>query len=194
MQDEHSNHVNLVLDQPPEKQLAVIKQLFGKDKPVGILHSKASAWRMAAYQLAADQLDMKIISAQAKNQDSSDLGHALNRILSEIGSVLIIPDKTIYNRSTIAQLLLTGYQKRIPFIGYSKSLAKTGAMASVITEKNLIAQDISGLVIKLLDNQQVENLQFPEKYKLIFNKKILESMDIKINEEIHESEDVKVSR
>ena len=186
------NHYTLVLDQPIEKILKFTWALLEPDKPVGILYSSNSQWRMPAIREASKQSTIEILESRINNQDVRDIGASLKALLPKVSSILILPDKSIYNRSTIAQLLLTGYQNQIPFIGYSKALAKTGALASVTTDKNSIAQDISDLAIKLLTGKEVEPIQFPKRHKLVINKKILESMEIEISPEVMLTDDVEV--
>ena len=186
------NHHTLVLDQPVEKILQITRALLEPGKPVGILYSSDSQWRMSAIREASKESGITILESRIDNQDVRNIGVSLKALLPKVSSILILPDKSIYNRSTIAQLLLTGYQNQIPFIGYSKALAKTGALASVSTEKSSIAQDISDLAIKLLTGQKVDPIQFPKQHTLVINKKIQESMEIKISPGVMLNDDVEV--
>ena len=192
MEDNSPNHYSLVLDQPADKILNAVKQLLGTDKPIGILYSQSSSWRLPEYELAAKNNDVSILTFPVLKTDARNIGINLKKIIPEVSSILIIPDKKIYNRTTIAQLLLTGFKNSIPFIGYSRSLAITGAIASVTTDKDLIGQDISTLAIKLLNKQNMNELQFPSSYRLVINKNILESLSIDINRSFLEADDVEV--
>jgi len=186
------NHYSLVLDQPAGKILNTVKQLLKTDKPVGILYSHSSGWRLPAYQQAAKNNGISLLTFPIPETDAQSLGMSFKDIIPQVGSILIIPDKNIYNRSTIAQLLLTGFKNRIPFIGYSRSLAITGAIASVTTDKASIGRDISTLAIELLNHKKVDKIQFPSSYRLVINKNILESLDNDIDRSLLEADDVEV--
>jgi len=192
MEDNSPNHYYLVLDQPAEKILNAVKQLLGTDKPVGILYSQSSSWRLPEYEMAAKNNGISISTFPVLETGARNIGINLKTIIPKVSSILIIPDKNVYNRTTIAQLLLTGFKNRMPFIGYSRSLAITGAIASVTTDKDSIGQDISTLAIKLLNNQGMDELQFPSRYRLVINKNILESLEIDIDRSLLEADDVEV--
>ena len=192
MEDNSPNHYSLVLDQPADKILNAVKQLLGTDKPIGILYSQSSSWRLREYKLAAQNSGISLSTFPILETDPRSIGMNFKKILPQVSSILIIPDKNIYNRSTIAQLLLTGFKNRIPVVGYSRSLAITGAIASVTTDKNSIGRDISTLAIKLLNKQNIDQLQYPSEYRLVINRKILESLDIDFNRNLMEADDVEV--
>lgn len=192
MEDNSPNHYSLVLDQPANKILSLVKHLLGTDKPVGIPYSKSSSWRLPEYERAAKISGISIATFPIPETDSRSIGMHFKKIIPQVGSILIIPDKTIYNRSTISQLLLTGFKNRVPFIGYSRSLAITGTIASVTTQKDLIGQDLSTMAIRLLNKQHIDELQYPSEYRLVINKNILESLDIDFNPNLLNADGVEV--
>lgn len=175
-------HSALVLDQPPLQILRITAQLIKSDKPVGMLYSPESRWQLDAISAAASELGLAIKLIGVTNTDITAMGSQLADNIGELAAVVIIPDKTIYNRSTIGQILLTGFLNRTPFIGYSRALAKTGALASVVTDIEDIPSDIAVLAVDILNKKPVERIHFPKRYRLVVNASITEAMGFDINE------------
>lgn len=182
--DEKLQQFSLVLDQPKLRQLSVINSTFKSLSTIGILFSEKTEWQIEHLEDAANKLGLSLKSFKVNTNSETEIGRSIAEILPQVDVVLMIPDKSLYNRITISEILLTGYLNKTPFIGYSKALAKTGAIASIITPKENIIFDITHTAVKILNNEQKEMLIFPSTYKLTINEQIAESLDINIEPEL----------
>jgi len=180
--NKHKSHKLLLLDQPIDRQLIILDELIGENKTIGVLYSDKTT-----------EINDKIIKSVEKNNlsfktyyiDSKEkIGEKLKEIFNEIDAILIIPDKDIYNRISLKEILLTGYFNKTPFIGYSKAIAKAGALASIYTDKENISHDTATLVVKLLDGKTIPDASYPSEYKLIINKQIQDSIQYSIPQSI----------
>ena len=186
------NHYSLVLDQEDVTILTVIEQLISTDQPIGFLYTKNSQWRIDALKRAADETQVKIATFLIDDVKNSEIGSALAEFLPQVSSVYMLPDKSLYNRVTINEILLTGFIYQTPFIGYSKSIAKTGALASIVNDKEILIEDISNIIAKVINGDDVPAVNSPSTYKLIINRQIADSLGITINESISNNPDMEV--
>ena len=134
-----------------------------------------SEWRKRLLGKYSEKQNLNI-----RFEKSLNISDTLNSQLPSQGSIIMLPDKALYNRNNISQVLLAGYSKSITFIGYSISLTKTGALASIITPQNEIANDISRLAYEIIETKKSPGIYYPQSYKVYINKKILESLNVKI--------------
>lgn len=186
------NHYSLVLDQQESTILAVVKKLIPVVQPIGLLYTKNSQWRIDAIQKAADETEVNIKTFFIDNETPSNIGEALPEILPQVSAIYMLPDKSLYNRVNINEILLTGFMNNIPFIGYSKSITKTGALASIVNDKEILITDISNILSKIINGDDVPVINWPSSYKLVINSQIAESLGIRINESILNSPNVEV--
>lgn len=186
------NHYSLVLDQQNETILAVIKKLISKDQPIGFLYTKNSQWRIDSIKKAANEAQVKIATFLIDDVKHSEIGSALSEFLPHVSSVYMLPDKSLYNRITINEILLTGFIYQTPFIGYSKSIAKTGALASIANDREILIEDISNIITKVINGDDVPAINWPSTYKLIINRQIADSLGIITNESILNNPDMEV--
>jgi len=109
------NHISLVLDQPLERQLQIINQLVPSTKPIGIIYSDNSLWIEDAAANLSPDLNIPLITVKANTDQFNDFAEILQKTLPHVRLILMIPDKSLYNRLTIKQTLLTGYFSKVPF-------------------------------------------------------------------------------
>ena len=192
--DHELQHYSLVLDQPIETILAAVNQLINVTKPVGIPFTANSEWRIKSISEAASKLGINIKTFRIETKDPQKLGSSLKTVLPQVSSIIMLPDKSLYNRTTINEILLTGYLNKVPFIGYSKALVKTGAFASFITSQNIIADDIIDSVKNIIDGRIHDSIIYPSAYKLIINEQIQQSLELEINPQLLKSGSVEVIR
>ncbi|MGD2118848.1 MAG: ABC transporter substrate binding protein [Chromatiales bacterium] len=181
------NQYVLLLDQPIYRQLRLIRQMFPDRRRLGVLLSQNKQGYRNELQEAAIANDLELELALV--HDTADTGSLLSELVKKVDLFLIIPDKSIYNRNTIKEILLTGYFHSKAFIGYSNSLTRSGALASIVTGKDTIAEDVAQLVLGLiLRPNAVRHINYPVSYQISINQNVAESLGITIPEAILELE------
>ncbi len=192
--DQEINHFSLVLDQQESNFITFVKLLPKTDKPVGLLYSDKTLWRISSFIKAASQADLPIKAFKVNTSKQTSIGESLKNILPKVSSIIMLPDKSLYNQVTINEILLTGYLSKVPFIGYSKALAKTGALASITTPTDSIISDITNTVSRIINGTQAESIIYPSTYKVILNQQISESLGLDVKQKIPESVPLEVIR
>lgn len=179
--DSENNHFSLVLDQPVDRQLDTIQKLFTKTKPIGVIYTEKSEWRIEEINQFSSQLGIPVKTFKIDTGRQYSIGESLSSFLPEISVILMIPDKFLYNKITINEILLTGYLNQVPFIGYSKALAITGAMSSITTPQDNIIADIVRTVIQLINHELPGSTLFPTDYTVFINQQISDSLNLELN-------------
>jgi hypothetical protein len=186
------NQYFLVLEQSYEKQLRILSDLLYEHPNISVIYSNDSAWRKALIENASENISITTDFRKIEPLDYSSISKLLNQKKIKANNILMLPDKQLYNRNNISQILLSGYANNITFIGYSISLAKTGALASIITPQNDIASDISKLSYEILDQKKMPGIYYPSSYKVFINQSILETLNISIKKDFFDTHPVEV--
>ena len=187
-------HLYSYLEQPYSRQLLVIRDMdvVRPEKPLGIFYTDQSEWRMKEILHVANEIGLPVISEYVATSDVAGLGKALKNMMPKVGLILMLPDKKLYNKTNIKEVLLTGYLQKVPFIGYSKALAKTGAIAAITTPQNILLQDIVEIVNSRLMGEYIRQQNYPSTHKIIINESIQNSLNFPIASEIVNADETEV--
>lgn len=167
----------LWLDQPLQRQLKIIDNLLTDKVRVFIFYTSDSQWRIDEFT-PEKTAHIEPVFQKIKPEE---IGSILNSPELENQFVLMLPDKKIYNRYNLKQTLLTGYLNRIAFIGYSKSLSRSGAAFSIVTNIQTYLEEISNKVIRIKKAALPELQAYPDHYRLIINSGITQSQALELN-------------
>lgn len=177
-----SNQHFLYLDQPLFNSLALIKALSSRFDNIGVLVDSKDVDSIDSLNNASRELDLNIF---IENIASTELvGKALNNLLDKIDIFLATPDTNIHNKSTVSNILLSTYRKRIPMIGFSSAYVKAGALAAVYSSPENIAHQVRDSIIDYFSNRQIpKEQQMSKYYSVLFNTDVARSLGFPIKSE-----------
>lgn len=142
--DPQFRHAALFIDQPLQRQLALIGQLDPSARRIGVLLGGVSARHRAQLSGLARS---SALSLQLVDVDEADqIGPRLRTLVREADVLLALPDPGIYNPGTVYPILLTTYSARIPVIGFSEAMVKAGAAAAVYASPQDVGAEIADIV------------------------------------------------
>lgn len=119
----------IYIDQPIERQAALIRLAFPEARRVGVLLSADQAGLLGELEDAMRSQHLVLVSAILV--EGERLITPLESVLSEADLLLALPDPLVFNRNTAQSLFLTSYRYRDPVLGYSRSLTRAGALLSL---------------------------------------------------------------
>lgn len=172
----------IVLDQPPSRQLALIRKIFGNKTRVGILTGSDNMTMVSRYLNEAKKtgisLDIEKIEAE------TELVPGLERLLKRTDILMVVPDPVVFNANTVKHVLLTTYHYRKPVIAYSPGYVNAGALAAVYSSPEDIAHDLSDWFIRkwFANGKTLPSILSPQSYSIEFNEWVARSLDISIPE------------
>ena len=119
----------IYIDQPFERQAALIRLAFPNVRRVGVLLSAEQDGLLGELDDALRSQQLGLVHATLV--DGEHLITPLETVLSEADLLLALPDPLVFNRNTAQSLFLTSYRYREPVLGYSRSLTRAGALLSL---------------------------------------------------------------
>ncbi|MEW8327923.1 MAG: ABC transporter substrate binding protein [Candidatus Thiodiazotropha sp.] len=177
-----SDQYYFYLDQSLHRSIALISALSDRFKNIGVMISDtddASARRLEA---SAYKLDLNL--HLEKINSAKHIGTSLNRLLQSVDILLAVPDTKIHNKSTVSNILISAYRKRIPLIGFSSAYVKAGALAAVYTSPEDIAYHVRDNIAKIYSGENIEGKEQTAKYfTVLFNSDVARSLDFPIKSE-----------
>jgi hypothetical protein len=169
-------HRFFVLDQHPSRQLQLIQKSMPRVKNIGVMYSAASALQVELIHAAAKD---HALTVNAYPVDENSLRFKLEEIAQTSDVILALADKSIYNASTLSQILLTTYRNKTPVIGFSKGFIKAGAITGVVSDFEQLAHHLAGVIVsyhKAPDARQ-NKLVFPKYFQVLSNHNVAKSLN-----------------
>lgn len=163
----------------PLLQLRLVSMLHKKPARVAaILSSKTSYLEPMLRHMASQSGTELSIEYFGKGET---LNRVLNRV-SDIPFILAMPDSTIYNAENIRNILLTAYRRNQSVIGFSASLVKAGALASVYSDIEDINAQLGEMIAEYESSGKLAEPQFPKYFGTIVNEDVAQSLNIIIDD------------
>lgn len=166
------------IDQPPRRQLRLIRAVMPDHPRVAIVYGDASRDAAARFANAARSEDMPLITAQVG--DAQQLYGALREVLED-GTILVaVPDPVVYNNYTIQNVLLTAYREHVPVIGYSPAYVRAGAVAAVYSSPQQIGEQVARIVLSYIDAPALPPPADPQDFSVSTNPHVARSLAIEL--------------
>ncbi|MFA5081903.1 MAG: ABC transporter substrate binding protein [Hydrogenophilaceae bacterium] len=165
------------LDQTPARSLAFARLLVPNAKRVGIIMSKEAAMGLRAFVAEAVRAKLEVVTNTV--QEQNDVPSALQTLLPQIDVLLLVPDSLVVNESTVRQILMASYRRRVPVIGFSRGLTNAGAVASLVSGLEEIGRQ-GGLLARQWNPVAgtLPAARYPGQFEMTFNRQVARSLDI----------------
>ncbi|MBL8481832.1 MAG: hypothetical protein JNJ60_06550 [Rhodocyclaceae bacterium] len=172
----------LFLDQPPRRQARLAKLAFPDRQRVGMLLGPDSSASQAAVTAALRAQGLQAVVEKTVSTD--DLAVALNRLLGQSDLLLALPDPFVYNRNTLANLLLITFRIQKPVLGYSQANVRAGALLALYTSPVQAARQTAEIVQALsVGRATLGAPQYPKYFELAINDTVARSLGISLPQE-----------
>lgn len=155
----------IYVDQPVERQAALIRLALPDARRAGVVLSAAQAGLAAELEAALRLHGLSLVAAILP--DEGRLLPTLEGVLPDVDVLLAVADPQVFNRSTAQSLFLTTYRYRVPVVGYSRSMTRAGAMLSLHASPEQIGRQAAETVIAAVQGTAVR-LPAPA-YPVYFN-------------------------
>jgi putative ABC transport system substrate-binding protein len=170
----------LYMTQPYCRQIQFIRQLNDRWQTISYFSDKNKPINDSLLKQCAAKYGLKTypVSVTDTNRLTDDLKTALNH--SDL--ILAFPDKDIFNRNTVKNILLTSYRYRKPVIAFSRNFVTAGALASIHSDVDQISISTSTLIEQYLanDHRFTESVNYPLSFDIDINEQVFKALDINI--------------
>ena len=163
------------LDQPVQRQVALLLAALPDAKQVGVLYAAPQPELPGLRRLLADKGIRLHDQIVGKTQSLND---ALENILDVSEVLFVLADSEIYNAGTIRNILLTAYRKQVPLVGISQAYVKAGALCAIYSTPEQIARQTAGLIERYAESGRLPAAQYPSEFEVSVNTQVARSLEI----------------
>lgn len=153
-----------------EDQFAILKELLGKQKKVGIIYDPAKTGKIISEAtISAKEFEFNLIKAEVISE--KEVASALKNLIKEIDALWVIPDSTVITKNTLTVISKISLEHRLPIFCTSDAIVKAGALLSVSPNYTSTGLQAAHLAQTLLNNPTTTSLGIkqPDKLKLTLN-------------------------
>lgn len=169
----------IYLDQPIERQIALLSAALPGTRHVGVLYSAAPPELPSIRRLMKE----KSINLHDRAVDHSHpLNDALESVLEESEVLFVLPDTEVYNAGTIRNILLTSYRKQVPLLGISQAYVKAGALCAVFSTPEQVAAQTIAMIERYAESGKLAAAQYPNDFEVSINIQVARSLDLRIKD------------
>jgi hypothetical protein len=165
-------HVTAVFSNPdPRDQAALARALLGRSS-------------LAAFDSPTTHhlVQLLVGSAAPIPADGEQKIDSLLRAADSFDAIIALPDPNLLNRSSINHVVRTLYARRKVLIGYSVTLTKVGALASVYVSPEAIAQGVVDVLREYAARGRLAGPAFVRDVDVIVNDRLARSLNIPVPE------------
>lgn len=167
----------IFLDQPPARQMQLLRQLLPQADSIGIPLGPVSAPLQQSLVRAAKEHGLKAVTATIDKE--SELTPALRGLLEGADALLAVPDPVVHQPTTAQTLLLTSYRYQKPVIGYSQAYVNAGALAAAFSSPADIARQAAEILNQIPERSTtLPPPQAPRFFSIAINRQVARSLGI----------------
>ena len=167
------------LDQPPGRQLELIRLALPAVRKVGILVGADSRNHVPAFEKAVKEYGMNLAVAEG---DHGSLFEALQRLLANSEVLLALPDPAVFNSQTAANILTAAYRRQVPLVGFSPAWVKAGALLALYSSPAQIGERGAELLRLSLAGKTLPPPQWPREFTVSVNRDVARSLGLVLDE------------
>lgn len=141
----------IYLDQPLQRQLAMIRLALPQAKRVGVLWGPDSWPRASGLRsvVAASGLSLR----EAVLETRSNVFPDLQQVLNDSDVFLAIADPLVFNSHSIQNILLTTFRMQVPVVAFSPAYVRAGALLALHATPEQVGRQAAALVLDVLRGQ-----------------------------------------
>lgn len=168
------------LDQPPARQLDLIRLALPGAVRVGLLLGPESEPLLGAMQAGGASRRMRI-AAQTLGGDNP-LFPALQKLLAEADVLLALPDSTVFNGATIPNILLATYRLGLPVVGFSAAYTRAGAVLALYSTPQQIGAQAAEMLRYYFSRGALPPPQYPRDFVVSANPHVASSLGLALDD------------
>ncbi|OIN92759.1 MAG: hypothetical protein AUJ20_06505 [Comamonadaceae bacterium CG1_02_60_18] len=135
----------LYLDQPLRRQISLIQLALPQARKVGILLGPNSVGKLPELIALAQDRGMTLRQTQVTGEQP--LFEALRVALDGSDVLLALADPTVFNSTSIQNILLSSFRLRVPMVAFSPAYTRAGAVLSLYSSPEQMGVQTAHLVL-----------------------------------------------
>ena len=175
------NTTGVMLNIRTLKKLRLLQDIFPDIRVVGMLYdSVKKKWQKEEVNRAVQIAELEL-NAVAVNT-SAEIKKNLSIVLDQSDCLLSWVDPLVYNRNTIREIMVMTIKKKVPFIAFSSSYVKAGALIAFECDYFDVGQQTAELLAEVLRGEDAGKIPLyePTKINISVNKRTAKLIGVKI--------------
>ena len=169
---------------------AAIKRAFPEHRRVGVLLGPQTQPLLASLQRAAGTHGLQVQASPAVTSPES-LYPALKTVLVDTQLILALPDASIFNATSLQNILLTTYRARVPLVAFSSAYVKAGAVLALYSTPTQIARRAAEMVRAWQAGRGLPPPQAAREFAVAINAKVAASLGLSLDDATLIAEDLR---
>lgn len=170
----------IVLDQPPGRQLELIRQALPEWNRIALLTGPEI--EPALKRIGALARNALFTVSEAVVDSERALYPALRSVLADPAILIVTPDTRIFNSNTVQNVLLTAYRSQSPVLGFSAAYAHAGALLALYSTPGQIGTQTAELAALLAHGSAVPPPRPPRYFEIAVNRNVAHSLGIELDD------------
>lgn len=167
------------LDQPPWRQLELIRLALPAARKIGMLVGAESKGHLPALEKAAKERSFDLVAAPV---EPAGLFAALQSVLPDVDALLALPDPGVFNSQTAANILTAAYRRQVPLVGFSPAYVKAGALLALYSTPAQVGARGGELLRQALAGKVLLAPQWPREFTVAVNHDVARSLGFALDE------------
>lgn len=170
----------IYMDQPLQRQIQLARLIAPGAKSIGTVFGNSSAYQQQAFEALSSAAGFK--PQHDIMDERQNPVQVLTPIIQRSDIFLALPDSASFNRNVTRWSLYITLRNRVPLIGYSASYAQAGAVISMYTTPQQLAQQTSQVLNQITDSEVMPKPAYPIEFTLNINQSAARTLRIDIPE------------
>lgn len=167
------------LDQPPARQMDLIRLALPTTRRVGVLVGAAWKSHTAGLEAAARDRDMSLVTSMV---GVDGLFPALQALFPETDVLLALPDSEVFNSQTAANILTAAYRRHVPLVGFSPAYVKAGALMALYSAPAQVGKRGGELLRQAMTAKSLPSPRWPRDFTVGVNQDVARSLGLALDE------------
>ena len=168
----------IFLDQPVARQVRLIAAILPDKRRIGVLFDSFPQDELVQLRQQVSKYGLTL--HESKIGPALPLHEALQGVLQDSEVLLALPDSSVYNSSTLRNILLATYRSGIPLIGLSPAYVKAGALCAVFSTPAQIAAQAAMAIQQFWEISALPVAQYPQIFEVMVNEQVGRSLGLSI--------------
>jgi len=164
-------------------QLTLIKSIFSGIKSIGVIYSQYTKDIVDELKTNAVKLGIKLVSQKVTKETVNKVD--FNKFLQQTEALIVISDPVLLsNQNVVESIFKTSQKLNKPIFAYHRLFIKYGATLAITVDNPTIGRQMATIITNALNNKKIQNIQYPVGTKVIFNKKVVNQLQIPYSQNI----------
>lgn len=176
-----SSYSAIFMDQPMQRQLALINAALPNVTSVGVLYDTPPPELDSLRKLSST---MRFDLREQKVDQQHPLAGALSDLLQVSDVLLVLPDNNVYRSDTIRNILLETYRAQVPMVGLSASYVRAGALCAIYSTPQQIAYQAAEAIEVFATTGRLPTPQYTKEFDISVNTQVARSLGVTVKDAV----------